>query len=399
MTLPADSHSAETSLPPDHDLLLRVSQRYWQALPLVDFANGLQHVVESLWEESDADALLLLTPDPEEKSLWFCFYDQTRSLLETSDRFPCPADWAENFLGLIDECWRDLFSDAELGELEFTPLHTTGPVRGMLISATSSSHSVDGTSPFAHIADITCRFLEQVRLAHHPASLVQLQELKLASLAEFAAGAGHEINNPLATISGRAQLLLKEETDPERREMLSNIGAQALRIRDMIGDLMLFGRPPAPNLESVSLSEVVEEVTLSLMKQHGERIRIDYEPSCEVVLQADQAQLELVVRELIENGLQNTAEGESPQVSILTRMGFDNGVQIQFASPGSRLSALDEQHLFDPFYSGRQAGRGLGFGLSKAWQIVHQHAATISVRHGKTGGTTVTLHWPGEAVK
>ena len=71
---------------------------------------------------------------------------------------------------------------------------------------------------------------------------------KLEALAEFAAGAGHEINNPLATIIGRAQLLLKDERDPQRRQMLLAIGAQAYRIRDMIGDAMLFGRPPSPEL-------------------------------------------------------------------------------------------------------------------------------------------------------
>ena len=67
---------------------------------------------------------------------------------------------------------------------------------------------------------------------------------KLEALAEFAAGAGHEINNPVATIVGRAELLLKGETNPERRQALLTIGAQALRIRDMIGDLMVFARPP-----------------------------------------------------------------------------------------------------------------------------------------------------------
>ena len=83
---------------------------------------------------------------------------------------------------------------------------------------------------------------------------------KLEALADFAAGAGHEINNPLATIIGRAQMLLKDETDPQKRQMLMSIGAQAYRIRDMIGDTMLFGRPPCPELQVVNLTEVVDRV-------------------------------------------------------------------------------------------------------------------------------------------
>ena len=77
----------------------------------------------------------------------------------------------------------------------------------------------------------------------------EFRRAKLEALAEFAAGAGHEINNPAATIVGRVELLLKGETNPERRQALLTIGAQALRIRDMIGDLMLFARPPRPEPE------------------------------------------------------------------------------------------------------------------------------------------------------
>ena len=72
-----------------------------------------------------------------------------------------------------------------------------------------------------------------------------LEQEKLAALAEFAAGAGHEINNPLTVIAGRAQLFLREETDPERRRGLALINAQAMRVYEMIADLRLFARPPA----------------------------------------------------------------------------------------------------------------------------------------------------------
>ena len=84
-----------------------------------------------------------------------------------------------------------------------------------------------------------------------------LEDAKLAALAEFAAGAGHEINNPLATIVGRVQALLKHETDPGRRQSLATIAAQAFRIRDMIGDLMVFARPPAPVPERLLVNDAV----------------------------------------------------------------------------------------------------------------------------------------------
>src|SRR5437773_12387659 len=94
--------------------------------------------------------------------------------------------------------------------------------------------------------------------------LARLEEEKLAALAEFAAGAGHEINNPLAVICGRAELLLREETHPERRRDLATIHAQARRIYEMIADLMLFARPPQPALAPVDLDGLLVELARDL---------------------------------------------------------------------------------------------------------------------------------------
>ncbi len=91
-----------------------------------------------------------------------------------------------------------------------------------------------------------------------------LQQEKLTALAEFAAGAGHEINNPLTVIAGRAQLFLQEETNPERRRALALINAQAMRVYEMIADLRLFARPPQPELQQVALVELVDGLIAEL---------------------------------------------------------------------------------------------------------------------------------------
>jgi signal transduction histidine kinase len=87
-----------------------------------------------------------------------------------------------------------------------------------------------------------------------------LEAEKLEAMAEFAAGAGHEINNPLTVISGRAQLLLREETDPERRHALALISVQAMRVYEMIADMMLFARPSRPEFQPVELIKLVDDV-------------------------------------------------------------------------------------------------------------------------------------------
>ncbi|QDU79931.1 Signal-transduction histidine kinase senX3 [Polystyrenella longa] len=396
MSLSADTLSTASSNTTETSLVNRLSQRYWQLMPTLDFPNALQRVVEIWWEETTSHAVLLITPSPGEQSLWFHFYDQQRSIVELGTKFPCDSDWAENFLALVEQQWGEFFPASDLHQLQFIPLHISGPVRGMLACAIPVSSLSDD---FEKAAEVTCRFLEQVRLAHRPASLVQLQELKLQSLAEFAAGAGHEINNPLATISGRAQLLLKNEADPERREMLTNIGAQALRIRDMIGDLMLFGRPPVPQFESVPLREVFDDVIRKLKARFGNEISFEIASSEDYFLLADRTQLEQVVCSLLENGLIHSPDDTEKILRIEYRPGYEGRVQIEITSPGSSLSDLNQLHMFDPFYSGQQAGRGLGFGLSKAWQIARLHDATIAVSSHPSQGTKVTVHWPKASEK
>src|SRR5215212_7463577 len=92
----------------------------------------------------------------------------------------------------------------------------------------------------------------------------RLERAKLDALKELAYGASHEINNPLANISARAQTLLDDEQDPQRRQKLIAIRRQAMRAHEMISDLMLFARPPKLQPISVSLPELIRKVISSL---------------------------------------------------------------------------------------------------------------------------------------
>ncbi|MDR0337195.1 MAG: hypothetical protein LBI18_08910, partial [Planctomycetaceae bacterium] len=98
----------------------------------------------------------------------------------------------------------------------------------------------------------------------------ELERQKLDALAEFAAGAGHEINNPLAIISGHAQLLLREIENTEHRRQLAVITAQVKRAYEMIADIRYFARPPKPEIEHVNLitwlQSLAEEQTPFMQK-------------------------------------------------------------------------------------------------------------------------------------
>lgn len=222
-----------------------------------------------------------------------------------------------------------------------------------------------------------------------------LRNRKLEALAEFAAGAGHEINNPLATIAGRANLLLRTETDPERRRSLETIGGQAYRVRDMIGDAMTFARPPSPQPTMISPINEIRSVLTSFadrLTTSGITLHVSGDES--ISMPADREQFRVFVSCLLRNEVEALSNGGDCSIEVSARQRDQHRVvRFMLRDNGPGLTEIDREHLFDPFYSGRPAGRGLGFGLSKCWRIVRQHGGTIDAGGDAESGFWLTSDW------
>jgi two-component system, NtrC family, sensor kinase len=211
------------------------------------------------------------------------------------------------------------------------------------------------------------------------ANALRLRDLKLRALAEFAAGAGHEINNPLAVISGQAQHLLKTEEHLERARALERIIAQCQRIHTLLRDLMLYARPPDPKPRMLSLNRIVADVQAELAEYALER---------RVVLQIEAGAAKIRLRadgELLRNALgcllRNAIEAAPADGWARMRLEpADATVAVVVEDSGAGLSAHRQEHLFDPFFSSRLAGRGAGLGLSKAWRIAQLHHGALEVQ-------------------
>jgi hypothetical protein len=223
---------------------------------------------------------------------------------------------------------------------------------------------------------------------------------KLASMKELAYGASHEINNPLANISARAQALLRDEADPERRRKLATMNSQALRAHDMISNMMLFAKPPQIHPQHVELDRLIDEVIAELQPPANEQgTTLVRSGGQNLEVWADPVQLAVALKALAQNSFD--ALGCGGRVEITTEssapaMGQRGWVEIRVRDTGPGIGADVRRHLFDPFYSGREAGRGLGFGLSKCWQIVTQHEGRISVQSEPGYGATFTIRLPGK---
>lgn len=229
---------------------------------------------------------------------------------------------------------------------------------------------------------------------NNPDFTAAVERAKLRALYEFAYGAGHEINNPLANISARAQALLKDEKLDDRRQKLAAIVTQAQRAHEMIADLMLFAKPPKLQINEIELVAWLRKVTAD-QQTAALAAGIAWQmtlPEQACPLMADPTALANAVRAIITNAIEAQGQGGAIVVSLENKEPTEYRLSIRDTGPG--MDAATHERIFDPFYCGREAGRGLGFGLCKAWRIIDLHGGRIGVESTPGEGSCFTMYLP-----
>ena len=214
-------------------------------------------------------------------------------------------------------------------------------------------------------------------------------------MAEFAAGIGHELNNPLASIGGRVQLLMKTTSDEQLRRDLSDIYSEVRRAGDLIADIRLFACPPSPVLDNVNITDLLRDVINSYSNLCAEKsIRLEFSTSVsQPIIKADYSQMNVLFSAVIRNSmeaLENDSRKFDKRIAAsIKHVGTDVEVIIEDNGPG--LTDEEKERAFDPYYSARQANRGRGFGLCKAQKIAQMHDAKITIESNPNEGTRVIV--------
>ena len=223
----------------------------------------------------------------------------------------------------------------------------------------------------------------------------RLHKSKLGALKQLAYGLSHEINNPLANISTRAQQLQRGEEDPTRQAVLQRIVDQVYRAHEMIADLMFYANPPAPQTSVVDLNTVVLQVAEGFREEaQRQAIRLEVDTFGEGMMESAEIKVDGVmigeaVRALVRNSIDAIGCEGTIVVSIVRQQ--DRWL-IHIADSGPGLSDHAREHAFDPYFSGREAGRGLGLGLCRAYRIAKLHCGEVTLAGGPTGCVaTITL--------
>lgn len=228
-----------------------------------------------------------------------------------------------------------------------------------------------------------------------------LEAARLEAARELAYGAGHEINNPLANIATRAQALLLQERDVERRRRLATIVDQAFRARDMIGGLMLFARPPKPSAEPVEVVDLLRAAAEAIQpaaSARNARVTVESAPES-LVVHVDRSQMEEALRAIATNAVEAVGVGGVVRIAARPVAAGDRLCEVSVSDNGAGMDEATVRRAFDPFFSGREAGRGAGLGLSKAWRFVEAAAGSVAIESKPGAGTTVVVTLPLAAVR
>jgi two-component system NtrC family sensor kinase len=218
-----------------------------------------------------------------------------------------------------------------------------------------------------------------------------IQSEKLNLLGQLASSMAHEINNPLAIISGNVQLLLMDETDAEKKKILKKINDQTERGYQIIRRLLNFSRLPKEDIKQIDVNAMVDD-TLELVNHkilHG-NIHLDrnYNPLPQI--RGNPTQIQEVLLNLFVNAIQAMPHGG--RLKLFTRQEADT-VIIEVKDTGKGIVEEDIKNIFDPFFTkGKENGTGLG--LFVASQVMALHNGTIEVKSKLGEGTGFVLKFP-----
>jgi signal transduction histidine kinase len=245
-----------------------------------------------------------------------------------------------------------------------------------------------------------------------------IQSEKLAALGVLVSGVAHELNNPLSNISSSNQLLLEELDTADHdtlRDWAITIDSETERARRIVDALQDFGRRQEPRMETIHLADLLERTLLLLKGQlRKTNTTVENHVPLDLTLRGDSQRLQQVFINLLRNAAES---GENLTLQLranacsLSGSPFPAGatvvgelgchlrnrqsmVEISIEDNGAGISAASLPRVFEPFYTTREPGHGMGLGLYIVQEIVQEHDGCIAIASQLGQGTRVVVRLP-----
>lgn len=214
---------------------------------------------------------------------------------------------------------------------------------------------------------------------------------RLAAVGRLSANMAHEIRNPLASISGAVEALARDlPPDHTRSQLVEIVLRESARLNQIVGDFLEYARPaPMASLE-INMAEILDEVLLLIEHRTlPANLKVAREYGDTLPTRADPQRLRQAIWNLCLNAVQAMPDGGELRVGARSLRERAGRLQISITDTGQGIADSDLPHIFEPFFSTKSEGSGIGLAL--VYRVVEEHGGSIEVRSRVGEGTTFTL--------
>ncbi len=291
------------------------------------------------------------------------------------------------------------------------PIHCQSRLMGALV--VSGDPGLDPDESFSALADGIGRWMQAAESAaaawHLNEELAEMNRRLVASQAEIArlrslgmvgemaAGAAHELNNPLAVISGRAQLLNRDGVADDVRQSAAIIIEHAHRASRIVTELMEFAKPAPPEPTNWPVRELLADLRSEVLEKNlltPSQFQLEVSDDLPQI-RADAAQMKMLFDEVIRNSIEAMRGVTAPLLVVNCFVDpADERAVISIQDNGCGMTPEVMERAMDPFFSSRPAGRGRGLGLSRAARYAEINGGRIRLANGAGEGTVVFVELP-----
>jgi two-component system NtrC family sensor kinase len=224
------------------------------------------------------------------------------------------------------------------------------------------------------------------------------QSEKLSSIGLLAAGVAHEVNTPIAGISSYTQMLLRQTTkDDPKYDLLAKIEKQTFRAAEIVNNMLNFSRMSESRFDHLDVNNLIRE-SLSLLEHQLRSGRIEVQAHLEedtLVTYGNSNKLQQVLVNLMLNAKDAMPSGGRLEISTQRTNGT---ILIDIVDTGQGMTEEVLSHIYDPFYTTKDSGRGTGLGLAVSYGIIQEHAGRIFVESTPGVGTHFQVKLPASRV-
>jgi signal transduction histidine kinase len=353
-----------------------------------------------LWQNYDTSHYVLMNPQEEtNEELYILSDDGLVKWLQLNEK-PLIVSYVPEYVNIFSE--NDLKIINRLNCKIICPLKTNNQFRGIIFMGEredNKAYNAKDVEILSVLLDSTALAIENIsyneeRIAHLK-HIMQTDRLSL--IGQLAAGAAHEIRNPLTSIKSAIQYIQGDIYEPQKQKIIRSTLSEVNRINEILIGLLSFSRQNDPVKREFNLISMIEQ-TLQLIRtaQIKKQIRfITHFGDSPLPVVADQDQLKQVIINIILNAID--AIREEGFIRIEIQPSLIEGMmyyQIIVTDNGTGIHEEQLEKIFDPFFTTKEEGTGLG--LSISYGIIHRHGGNIEIRNHPEGGAQVEIQLPKE---